>query len=291
MKDADGNLILSTEASKETTDDSITEKTKETDAEGTTTETVDMVKTDGTEDFSKSTVVTDKDGNTVSSSEQSKETASNGTVTEMSKVLHVGTTTEEKEVTALDKSGSYEKTVTEANGDVKGGSVTKAAGGEVSSFTNSSTIGGESSLQTYKSGDNGFVLEKSEGDKGDISVGGKVQDVSGDSHTITVIGDGAFAGNTDITSATIDGSVNRIGNDAFRGCERARSVRVKARLDYRPVRTNGKKKAYSITLGKNCLKGTSKKLVIEVPDKKTKKDIKKQLKKAGNPKAKVKIVK
>ena len=43
----------------------------------------------------------------------------------------------------------------------------------------------------------------------------------------------------------------------------------------------------SIVLGKNCLKGTSRKLVITVANKADKKAVKKQLKKAGNKKAKV----
>ncbi len=82
-----------------------------------------------------------------------------------------------------------------------------------------------------------------------------------------------------------------MSHDAFRGCVKIKGVLMGPRIYSGPVRTNGKKKAYSITLGKNCLKGTSKKLVIEVPDKKTKKDIKKQLKKAGNKKAKVVVTK
>ncbi len=46
----------------------------------------------------------------------------------------------------------------------------------------------------------------------------------------------------------------------------------------------------TIKLGKNSLKGTSKDLVIRVSSKADKKAVKKQLKKAGNPKAKVKIM-
>ena len=47
----------------------------------------------------------------------------------------------------------------------------------------------------------------------------------------------------------------------------------------------------NIKLKKNCLKNTNKKLVINVTSKAEKKNIKKQLKKAGNPNAKVKISK
>ena len=96
-------------------------------------------------------------------------------------------------------------------------------------------------------------------------------------------------GNTNIRSAIIYGLEYEIGEDAFSGCRLM--DRILMHFQDGSVRTNGKKKAYSITLGKNCLKGTSKKLVIEVPDKKTKKDIKKQLKKAGNKKAKVVVAK
>ena len=49
----------------------------------------------------------------------------------------------------------------------------------------------------------------------------------------------------------------------------------------------GMKATSSIVLGKNCLKGTSRKLVITVANKADKKAVKKQLKKAGNKKAKV----
>jgi hypothetical protein len=49
--------------------------------------------------------------------------------------------------------------------------------------------------------------------------------------------------------------------------------------------------ASKIVLEKNCLKGTSKKLKIYVQNKKDKKAVSKQLKKAGNKKAKVKVQK
>ena len=47
----------------------------------------------------------------------------------------------------------------------------------------------------------------------------------------------------------------------------------------------------NIKLKKNCLRNTSKKLVINVSTKAEKKNIEKQLKKAGNTNAKVKVVK
>ena len=50
-------------------------------------------------------------------------------------------------------------------------------------------------------------------------------------------------------------------------------------------------KGKNVKLKKNCLNKTSKKLVINVNSKAEKKNIEKQLKKAGNPKAKVKVAK
>ncbi len=57
------------------------------------------------------------------------------------------------------------------------------------------------------------------------------------------------------------------------------------------VPTNGKSKKSKISFGKNSLKKTSKKLTILVKSKTDQKAVKKQLKKAGAKKAKVKVQK
>ena len=229
----------------------------------------------------------------VSSVEESSETdPDTGVTTEEKKELKDGVTTEDKTVTAPDGSGSIEKTVTEANGDVKGGSVTKAAGGEVSEVTNSSTVNGVTKSEAYAGDANGLTLNKVEGATGAVNVGGSVKGVDGGEYTVKAIGENTFEGNTDITSALISGALELISSGAFKDCSNLEEITFGVTNSPEPTQmiASGKKKAFSITLGKNCLKGTSKKLVIKVPDKKMKKDVKKQLKKAGNKKAKVKVV-
>ncbi len=77
----------------------------------------------------------------------------------------------------------------------------------------------------------------------------------------------AFKGAANLKTIVIDGS----------------GIKATGAMDYRNL---AKSKSF-IKLGKNSLKGTSKKLVISVSSKAEKKALKKQLKKAGNKKAKV----
>jgi hypothetical protein len=91
-------------------------------------------------------------------------------------------------------------------------------------------------------------------------------------------------------SVTIGKNIKKVCANAFKGAANLKTifiddltVKANSANEYRVL---AKSKGF-IKLGKNSLKGTSKELVISVSSKAEKKALRKQLKKAGNKKAKV----
>ena len=141
--------------------------------------------------------------------------------------------------------------------------------------------------RTFTVGKNGLTYEiVSADDKKDVALitftNKKVKTLSipatvtynGIEYKVTVISDGALKNAKKLKSVTIGKNISKIGKDAFRNCKLLKDIRIKTTL------LNKK------SIGKNAIKGTSKKLVIKVPGKK-KKEYKKAFKGKGNNKAKI----
>ncbi len=95
-------------------------------------------------------------------------------------------------------------------------------------------------------------------------------------YKVVSIADGAFKGNKNVTSITIPASVNKIGNNVFKGCKKLKKIIVKT------------KKLNTKNVTKNAFKGISKKTVIKVPKSKKKAYIKLFRKKGLSKKVKFK---
>lgn len=118
-------------------------------------------------------------------------------------------------------------------------------------------------------------------------------------YKVVSVADKAFKGNKKLTSVSIGKNVTSIGKEAFMNCMNLKSVNIKStQLNKIGANAfNGDKKLIKITLkttkftsnsiGKNILKGTSKKLVIRVPRKNLNK-YKKYFKNKGNKFVKIK---
>lgn len=72
----------------------------------------------------------------------------------------------------------------------------------------------------------GGVLSEYTGTESNVSIPSAI-----DSSTVTAIGTGVFAGNTDITSVSIPSTVTRIGMEAFSDCTNLRSVSLPSSLN------------------------------------------------------------
>ena len=127
-----------------------------------------------------------------------------------------------------------------------------------------------------------------------VEIPGTIAAADGKKYTVKKVGKSAMSGNTTLETIKLPMSVDRIMKEAMWGCMNLTSL-IFGERGFRSVKetkdgtvlvaSNGSK----ITLEKNCLKGTSKKLTIEVETKADKKAVKKQLKKAGNKHARVKV--
>lgn len=116
-------------------------------------------------------------------------------------------------------------------------------------------------------------------------------------YKVTAIGNKAFKKNKNITKVVIGKNVKTIGNSAFEGCSKLKTVKINSKQLVKIGKKAFKKckKLKKITIKSNVLKsvgkqafaGTSKKLVIKV-SKKMKKKYAKKFIKAGNKKVKVK---
>jgi len=69
----------------------------------------------------------------------------------------------------------------------------------------------------YEINDDGMTLTKADGASGDVVLEATVT-INGKTYRITVIGEGAFEGNNNITSLTVPDGINTIMPNAFNGC-------------------------------------------------------------------------
>lgn len=69
----------------------------------------------------------------------------------------------------------------------------------------------------YEINDDGMTLTKADGASGDVVLDATVT-INGKTYRITVIGEGAFEGNNNITSLTVPDGINTIMPNAFNGC-------------------------------------------------------------------------
>ena len=140
------------------------------------------------------------------------------------------------------------------------------------------------------SGDN-VTLSNVDTNASEIAIGDTIPAADGKTYKVDTVGDGAMKGLQNLTTAAFGSGIREIGKQAMQGCKKLIAL-IFGVTGLRQNTTSVKGltgDAGKIVLGKNCLKGTSKKLIIGVETKADKKAVKKQLKKAGNKKAKVKV--
>lgn len=156
-------------------------------------------------------------------------------------------------------------------------------------ITGSETEGGQQRDYVLSGTESGLTVQKDTGAAGDYVLNDQFESVDGKTYPVTAIGDRAFEGNTELTSVTFGARIQTIGKIAFAGCSNLKEVKIGTPMETKAAASQNGKIKSKIKLRKNCLKGTSKKLKIYVRTKADKKAVKKQLKKAGNRFAKVKI--
>ena len=269
--EASGEVTFSSE-SKKTEGGVVTETKSTSDAYGDNT--------------TKETVITAADGKVTTIKEQ-KTTDGSGNVTET------------KETTNSDRSGVELKVLTDADGNHSANEVTKGANGIVESIRQEDAPKGEEPLvQEYGVDGTDLTLTSLDTKAENVTIPETIKAANGKNYTVKKLGKCSLDGSKlNVKSISVPETVKKFDKGAMKGCKYLKELMLglKGRHTVR-AGENGEMNLVSsdgseIELGKNCLKGTSKKLVITVSSKADKKAVKKQLKKAGNPKAKVKVVK
>ena len=106
---------------------------------------------------------------------------------------------------------------------------------------------------------NGVVVKSGRNSSGDVTIPATIT-ANGQTYSVTGIGDGAFKGNTTITSITISEGITRIGAEAFEGCTNLKEIIIgrdvtaiadKAFADIVPS-ANAPKRAYGVVLTVSC---------------------------------------
>ena len=232
-----------------------------------------MVMTNGTGDFNKSTVVTDKDGNTVSSSEQSKEPASDGTVTEKSKVLLDGTTTEDMLVTNPD--------------GVDRKSVSKDSFGNPTNISLWNGVrGAEISSQNYNIQNGNAFVSKIETIGTDLVIPTEIEDFDGNKILVVKLKQDSIQGGDRVD---VPDSITKIDTGAFNQST-ATVVQIGGTITKKRIGKNALRPGTANTKLIATEKGKKKPgkgITIIVEDKKAVKAMKKLLKRAGIPGAEV----
>ncbi len=285
--DKDGNVTGTYVGSKTTVNGVVTETHEAETAEG---KTVYEKVTQANEDFTEKTEVFSPEGLLIQSDESSKETAADGTVTEKEKNFTDGVTAEQTKVTGTDGSSTVSSKLTLVNGDVSEQTVKNDGKGAVE-ITGSDTLDGQKSEYALSGTENGLTLTKETGAKGTWTVFDVFAADDGKSYPVVALGAGVFENNKELTSLTVGEGIVTFEKGALAGCANLTELNLTGVAPNEAVvASNGKSKS-NIKLMKNSLKGTNKKLKIFVKTKADQKAVKKQLKKAGNKKAKVKVMK
>ena len=84
---------------------------------------------------------------------------------------------------------------------------------------------------SYEINDDGMTLTKGEDASGDVVLDATVT-INGKTYYVTVIGDGAFQGNQNITSLTVPEGFETIGNNAFDGCSALNKLTIGRNIKY-----------------------------------------------------------
>jgi len=112
---------------------------------------------------------------------------------------------------------------------------------------------------TFEETGDGVVLADGGNLSGDVTIPATIT-ANGQTYSVTGIGDGAFKGNTTITSITISEGITRIGAEAFEGCTNLKEIIIgrdvtaiadKAFADIVPS-ANAPKRAYGVVLTVSC---------------------------------------
>ncbi len=269
---------------KTNADGSITETTKTTNADGSKTETEKTTSADGTVSETKKT--TAKDGSVTETgltttadgvvTQTEKTTSVDGTVKETEKTSDAtGTVTEKSYVTQKDGSAVVTETVTEKDGSSSSTTVTVGSDGKAKTIT-ATESNSKSDTQTisFEVKGNKVSVSAVESTTGIAAIPSEITAPDGKTYKVTKIEKNAFDGKK-IKELNLSDSVKVIAPKALVG------------TDLKKLNLKGE----NTKLKKNCLKDTNKNLVITVKTKLEKKKIERQLKKAGNPTAKVKVSK
>jgi hypothetical protein len=165
---------------------------------------------------------------------------------------------------------------------------------------NNSVDTGRESMLYVISNENTIELKSAESEADNVVIPATIDAANGQVYYVTVVCANALSDVSQVTRVEVQtnpqmglifesGSFNSCGDLSYLSFIQNSGEYV---LVDKENATRAKKSGGKIVLEKNCLKGTHKNLLIEVPDKKTMKSIKKQLKKAKAPKGtKVKVAK
>ena len=257
----------------------------------TVTESERIEKTDESGDFTATLTVTDKDGNLVSSTDASQETK-DGVVTEQitNYSAATGLLITDATITNPDKTSLVSNAVTDPSGTQKTVVEERDATGATASLTNSTfdkdnkgsattcdLVGGEAALAGFITTDEAVVIPDT------------VTDLDGKTYPVTTLQSESIPTAADVT---VGDNVTKIETGAFAnsGCTTLTFTGDLSKDMFEKNALAGCGKVASKLVASNGKKG-GKGLKIYVNGKKSKKVMKKSLKKAGVPKAKIKVAK
>ena len=315
-KDDDGTDGDSTETYNNP-DGSTTTVSKVTGADGSTTEITSNVDKNGDLTY-RYTVKTDADGKKTTTME-SKNTTSDGSVVELNRTTYSdqsyiekstvsspdgsvykstrtqdsdGATTEEYTLTTKSGATVRSYTETEVDGSSQGSKISRNASGALLSVeVNTLTRAGKETKLTYKPSGNGIMLSSVSSDTKKFVVPASVDPADGSRYDVVSIGAGAFKGNSTVTSVNLPKSVRSIEKSSFQGTTNLKSFVMKTKVSV-SVQANtfkGDKNLTTITItgavksvAGGAFKGIAKNATITVGKGTSQKVIKKIQKQAGS---------
>ena len=255
------------------------QKTRETSPDGTVTEKTASLttETDGSKTATEGTKAADG-----SATERETNTKQNGDYTqkyyEIDASGKVTLAEETSKTTAADNSTVETRKTSTLTGSAEETVIRNASGAVKNVVTKTTSEAGTEEAAYEGAKGNSLVLTGMSSSGAALVIPKKVDGITaGESYTVSEIAKGAFENNT-FESVTLPGSITKVGKNAFSGCGMT-ELRIEGKVSKN-------------MFAKNSLKnnGTGKKgkgLTITVDSGKAQKALKKQLKKAGAPKAKV----
>ncbi len=291
-KDArEDGIYLESDGSTTTLETDGTKQTKlnyKTDINGTSVETISVIDLE-TGDYELTEIKRDASLNVIQTSKSSRTIEADGTEVVTGSIV-------------LQNGSGIEKKIVSKDGNVSTNTVTNGVGGIPQSIQqeNNSADGGSESMLFLINGDNTIELQNMESNADKIVIPLGIDAANGQVYYVNKVCANAVSGNTEVKGFVMNYDKKHgvyLEPGALGGCESLTYITFVGNNDMyitvdKENASRAKKSGGKIVLGKNCLKGTHKNLLIEVPDKKTMKSIKKQLNKAKAPKGtKVKVAK